>query len=124
MVNRLAARRIPSLFLLLTLLTAPAAGDDWPQFRYNAARTAASRDGLSFPLVPIWEWESASNTFSMSSCAIWKGRVLFIDGGFDPVTARRRRASGRALVCADARTGQSIWNRPLMDHWWGGWDGW
>jgi outer membrane protein assembly factor BamB len=77
-----------------------ARADDWPQFRHDARRTAASTDRLQLPLTDIW-------TTPGFGLATWKGRAFYLGTLQDK----------EALVCADLRTGVVLWRRALSCPW-------
>ncbi len=78
------------------LLAIPGQADDWPQFRKDAQRSAASEDRVVLPLTEIW-------SRSGSPCSIWKERAYFVTSA----------PPHRLLVCADVRTGAPIWTQKL-----------
>jgi outer membrane protein assembly factor BamB len=83
--------------LWLLLAAAGTAGaDDWPQFRRDAARSAASRDPVALPLTDVWSQPGGP-------AVIAGGRVFFTT----------RDAVGRWLVAADAATGTRLWRQAL-----------
>ena len=81
----------------LMALAGPALADDWPQFRRDAGRSAASADRLALPLAEIW-------SRSGGACAVWQGKTYF---------TTTTRGGARLLVCADARTGTPLWRQLL-----------
>jgi hypothetical protein len=91
--------------LLLAVNTPSAHGDDWPQFRRDANRSAASRDSLRFPLQPLWTWETKARTghTPLYHAVVSRNNVYF--------TASDK--GQRFLVCADAKTGKVVWSRAL-----------
>lgn len=99
----------PYLILLILALSAALgtrlAADDWPQYRKDSGRSAASRDKLRPPLADIWSWSSRlrDGHTSLFNCAVWRDRVFF--------TACEN--GKRWLVGADARTGTVHWRQPL-----------
>src|SRR6185503_3958191 len=104
-----AMRHIPLAALLfalaLGLAPGPARADDWPQFRRDAGRSAASRDKLKLPLTEMWSWTTPARESHtpLFHAVIWKGRVFFV----------AREGGRRQLVCADAKNGTIAWRKPL-----------
>jgi hypothetical protein len=82
-----------------------SASDDWPQFRHDAARTAASTSPLKLPLVEVWMQESHlhSGHTPLFTSVVWHNRAY--------CTACEENR--RYLVCMDARTGALLWRQPL-----------
>lgn len=107
-----------TLLGLLLLLAAGAslvrADDDWAQWGHDARRTGASTDRVKPPLVEVWSWEPLTGGSPLYGAAIWKGRIFYVNQigiAVDPKTGRTWAA--RALVCANARTGEELWKRSL-----------
>lgn len=94
-----------STVAVLFLSAMAARGDDWPQYRKDAGRSAASTDPVKFPLTDVWSWSTRGNDghTPLYHVAVSRGRTYFV--------AREDRV--RFLVCADAKTGTVIWKRPL-----------
>ncbi len=94
------------LALAALLLLAPARGEDWPQFRRDAARTGASGDRIALPLTELWSapGRPVGGLFSMHHTAAWQGRLFFVAG---------TRAAAM-LFCVDARTGVPHWRQALL----------
>jgi outer membrane protein assembly factor BamB len=91
--------------LLVGAGAARLAADDWPQFRKDAGRSAASSDRVRFPMTEIWSW-TTTHTLGHSplyNSVVWQGRVLF--------TACE--GANRFLICSEARTGSVLWRQPL-----------
>src|SRR5207253_8831360 len=68
--RQVAERPESPLFPYTTLfrsLAAPTRGDDWPQFRHDATRSAISADSLHFPLKELWTWRSEEHTSELQS---------------------------------------------------------
>ena len=82
-----------------------ARADDWPQFRRDAWRTAASRDKLEFPLTELWTWSTRGprGHTPLYHSVVWRNKVFF--------TASQDRQ--RFLISADAKTGKVLWRQPL-----------
>lgn len=100
--------RAPFSLVLTTLALGclmPARADDWPQFRHDATRTAASKDRLQFPLKSLWEWKTRGprGHTPLYYAAVWQDKVFF--------TASE--GATRSLICADARTGAVKWRQKL-----------
>lgn len=91
--------------LLLTIGLPSAYSDDWPQFRRDANRSAASRDSLRFPLKEAWTWETKSryDHTPLYYASVWRGHVYF--------TAMQ--GEKRYLICAEADTGKVKWSHQL-----------
>lgn len=92
----------------LFLTTTAARGDDWPQFRRDANRTAASSDPVKLPLTEAWTWSTRGQDghTPLYHTAIAKGHAYFV----------AREGKIRSLVCADAKTGAVRWRRPLTSN--------
>ncbi|MGV3724448.1 MAG: PQQ-binding-like beta-propeller repeat protein [Actinomycetota bacterium] len=90
-------RPLPLLAACAALGAVQAAADDWPQFRRDERRTAASKDRLTLPLTDVWSAPSGG-------LVVWKGRAFYMG------------ADGRssAVVCADMRTGATLWRQRLV----------
>ncbi|MCC2668285.1 MAG: PQQ-like domain, partial [Armatimonadetes bacterium] len=73
-----------------------ARAEDWPQFRRDERRTAASPDQLQLPLTDIWSAPGYG-------LVTWKGRAFYVGAS----------GSHEELVCADLRTGSVLWRRTL-----------
>ena len=99
------SRATSALLLLGLAAAAPGWADDWPQFRRDAGRSAASADRVKMPLTEIWTHESRlkNGHTSLYHAAVWRGRAYFV--ACDEET--------RYLVCTDARTGATQWKQPL-----------
>jgi hypothetical protein len=95
-----------TLVLLLACGALTARADDWPQFRRDANRSAASKDELKFPLEARWNWTTKSKAghSPLYYATIWKNKAFFTasEGG------------QRFLICADAKTGKVQWQRALQ----------
>jgi outer membrane protein assembly factor BamB len=93
------------LVLMLTYGAGNARGDDWPQFRRDANRSAASTDELKFPLQERWSWTTheRNGRTPLYHATIRQGKVYF--------TASEKGV--RSLICADAKTGKVQWKRAL-----------
>src|SRR5262245_61286114 len=91
---------------LLPALAAPVRGDDWPQFRHDATRSAVSTDRLRFPLKEVWTWNTVGpgGHRPLYHAVIWHDQVYF--------TASEKNR--RHLICADAKTGEVKWRQPLQ----------
>ncbi|HEU4753569.1 MAG TPA: hypothetical protein VFU47_10720, partial [Armatimonadota bacterium] len=102
----------PSLrpaFLVCALLLcclAAARADDWPQFRRDPNRTAASKDPLHFPLTEVWSRAPGTGHSPLYHVAAYKGRLYFL-------SMEGERRYTRHLYCVDARTGFVHWKREL-----------
>jgi len=95
----------------LSIYIAPSIlADDWPQYRYNASRTAESEEELADKLGPSWEirlpkpvraWKDASN------------RQLSFDTAYEPVVMGKRLFLGSmnddAVRAYDTETGKELW---------------
>ncbi|WP_182866930.1 outer membrane protein assembly factor BamB family protein [Stieleria mannarensis] len=109
------ARRIanPLCFLAtLTLLTAPViAADDWPMWRYDAERSAASPNGLNDDLSLLWE-----RSFTARSQA-WDDPLnldlMTYDRVFEPIVVDGRLFLGfndsDKVVALDTTSGRELW---------------
>lgn len=104
-MRRTASRWASALFLLGLFAAAPARGDDWPQFRHDAGRSATSSDRVKLPLTEVWTWSTRLNNghSPLFNSVVWKGRVFF--------TACEGQK--RYLICADAKKGSVKWRQPL-----------
>lgn len=93
------------LFALSLLGAAPGGADDWPQYRRDAGRSAASADRLALPLAEIWTWESRlkDGHTPLYHATVWHGRAYFV----------ACEDQTRSLVCVDAKTGATHWKQPL-----------
>src|SRR5687767_14467495 len=89
------------LFLAASVATA-AGGDDWPQFRRDDKRSAASSDPVKLPLTEIWAWTTSGHT-PLYHSVIHRDRIFF--------TAFKDLK--RYLICAEAKTGTLHWSREL-----------
>src|SRR5205085_168042 len=92
--------------LALALAAGAARGDDWPQFRRDAGRTAASSDPLKLPFTEVWTWTTfhRDGHSPLFNVAVWHNRVFFTACEGDT----------RFLVCADAKRGSVFWKQPLV----------
>lgn len=86
-------------------LAMPARADDWPQFRRDSGRTAASADKIQFPLSELWTWSTRGpkEHTPLYHAVVWQDSVYF--------TASDKNQ--RYLICAEARTGNIRWRRAL-----------
>jgi hypothetical protein len=94
-----------STVAVLFLSAMAARGDDWPQYRKDAGRSAASTDPVKFPLTDVWSWTTRGNDghTPLYHVSVAKGRAYFI----------ARDGAVRFLVCTNAKSGTVIWKRPL-----------
>src|SRR5438309_8838878 len=109
-MRRLSRSGLVFAFLaLLALPPRPTAADDWRQFRHDAQRTGVSKDPVHLPLMELWSRASQLRG-NMSTAAIAAGRVYFlsVEKGVD-----RSPVPRRALFCAAASTGDTLWLQPL-----------
>jgi len=83
---------------LAAAITVPAHADDWPQFRHDGRHTGASLDRLSLPLTDVW-------TLPAGETAFWQGRAYYVSSA----------GINAHLVCADMRTGATLWQAQLYD---------
>lgn len=97
--------RLATLFGLMLCSAVCAQGDDWPQFRHDANRSAASADELRFPLKERWSWKTRSRNghTPLYHAAIWHGKAFFT------MTDKGQRF----LVCTEAETGKVLWYQAL-----------
>ncbi|HTE18954.1 MAG TPA: hypothetical protein VK689_11320, partial [Armatimonadota bacterium] len=117
-MTHLARVYLPLAFLFLSLAGGIAArGDDWPQFRRDARRSAWSLDAIPVPVFELWVWEGkigagtasiemgvpALSRRPIGNCAVWKGRIFSVS----------LENSHPFLVCADVKTGYPLWRRRL-----------
>lgn len=79
--------------------TKPAARDDWPMFRANAAGTAAVPAALPKQVRPLWRQRVSGGTLTAPVCA--QGRVFV--GGADGTVLTLDAASGEVLWQTSAR---------------------
>jgi outer membrane protein assembly factor BamB len=88
-----------------TALVTPCWGDDWPQFRRDAQRSASSKDRLLLPLTEVWSWTTRlKDGHSPLFHAVTAGERIFFTAGDDET---------RWLVCARATTGKVLWRQQL-----------
>lgn len=99
-MRKVPALRMALVGLALASVATAARGDDWPQFRRDGRRTAASSDHLQLPLTDLW---SAPG----EGLVTWRGRAYYVgpDAGIATV------------FCVDLRTGQPKWKVPLSYSW-------
>jgi hypothetical protein len=101
------------LLLLAGLCAARAAhSDDWPQFRRDSSRSAASLDRIKLPLTEVWSWTTRADRTArvvhildspLFHASVWRDRVFFVAA----------EGSTRSVVCADAKTGAVLWRQAL-----------
>ena len=104
------------LFLFLLLVSSVFSfGEDWPTYRHNYSRTAATNDKIELPLQRVWEYSSRQsrdaphqkgelhievtpefNRYALALIAA-KGSVFFTS------------ASDGRVGCLNAETGELIW---------------
>jgi len=105
----MARRRVASAFaglgVTMFLVAAAAHGDDWPQFRRDAARTGRSADPVQFPLAEVWSQPGRrSDGYSpLYHSVVKNGQVYFVT----------LNDQGRFLICADAKSGSIRWQQRL-----------
>ncbi|MCI0358629.1 MAG: PQQ-binding-like beta-propeller repeat protein, partial [Planctomycetaceae bacterium] len=97
------------LATILTLLASPAArAGDWPQWRYDAQRSAASPDELPASLALYWVRELPP----LVSCWPDQPKMQF-DAAYEPIVAGRRLVVGSShdgsVTAYDTRTGGELW---------------
>jgi hypothetical protein len=83
-----------------------AHSDDWPQFRRDSSRSAASLDRIKLPLTEIWSWTTEAELTRhtpLFHASVWQDRVFFVAA----------EGNTRSLVCANARTGVILWRQRL-----------
>ena len=87
-------------------VAAIAKADDWPQFRRDANRSAASVDKLEFPLAEKWKWSTRGpqKHTPLFHTVVWKDSAFFTASS----------GQQRWLVCAEAGTGKVRWKKPLF----------
>src|SRR5947208_10266306 len=87
--------------VLLAGVAGSARADDWPQFRRDVTRSAASQDKLQFPLAEIWTWATQGERghTPLYHAVAWRSRIFF--------TASEGRY--RSLISADIKTGAVQW---------------
>ncbi len=99
------------LAALLALAALPAAGADWPQWRHDAGRTAASPGSLPDDLQPLWERAYGPRE------PVWlepmNRDLMPYDRAFEPVVAGKRLFlpfnDRDKVVCLDTETGAERW---------------
>src|SRR5688500_12805698 len=98
----------PLVALTLLVIVAAANGGDWPQWRYDAQRSAASPDELAPqltlhwvrqlpPLVPAWP-DQAKMQFDAAYEPIVAGQRLFIGSSHN-----------NSVTAYDTRSGKELW---------------
>ena len=111
-MSSLSAKLLPIIFLVSTVTSSvSSAGGDWPQWRFDANRSAVSPHGLSDQLYLQWQrafgeleptWEDPVNRDRMPF-----GRV------YEPVVAGTTLVFGSSrndrVTALDTRTGQEKW---------------
>lgn len=107
-MNRLASNlTAAACYAVFAGLTAAAQADDWPQYRHDARHSAASSDSLKLPLAEIWSWKSEAQTDGFAPlyhAVTWHGRAFFV----------AMEGDDRYLVCANAKTGSTLWKQRLL----------
>lgn len=99
-----------TVVLLLATRATAAAGDDWPMWRHDAARTAVSAESLPRPLHLQW-----TRHYPALRPAYWQVRQdrLQFDAGYEPVAAGGRLFFGSSrndsVTALDAKTGRELW---------------
>jgi outer membrane protein assembly factor BamB len=107
------------LFALAVVQSQLATAADWPTFRGDNARTAASMEVISVPLKTAWIYESPAApemAWSDGVGRVIEGKLLGYrvryDDVFHPVVAGGRLYFGATddqLHCMDLKTGATIW---------------
>ncbi len=88
--------------------TAPLAAADWPQWRFNSARIAATPTPLPKQLSPLWSLE-----LSKPRPAWLDQSKLQFDFAYEPIVADWRMIVGSmnedTVTAYDARDGRKLW---------------
>lgn len=109
MWRMLMNRRLPFLlFVLTTLLTAHVLAGDWPQFRYDSGRTAASPHDLPADLQLRW-----TRTLPAPQPAFPHELRLKYDGSYEPVVLGKTMfvpsMVNDSVTALDTETGDQRW---------------
>ncbi|NLY02104.1 MAG: PQQ-binding-like beta-propeller repeat protein [Rhodopirellula sp.] len=98
----------PALLTVVCLLTAPARAGDWPQFRYDTGRTAASPHELPASLQLRW-----SRTLPTPRPAFPRELRLAYDASYEPVVLGHTMFVPSmvtdSVTAIDTETGNSLW---------------
>jgi outer membrane protein assembly factor BamB len=101
-------KRLWSLSILVCFLTVLAWAEDWPQFRYDAGRTAASPHELPADLQLSW-----SRTLPTPKPAFPREIRLAYDASYEPVVLDRRMFVPSmvtdSVTALDTETGKQHW---------------
>ncbi len=108
------------LVIVACLLAATSQAGDWPQFRYDAARSGSSPDTLRLPLARAWDYVPPAppkNAWADPAGRILEGKVIRDRIGYDDafhVAIVGDRVyfgtSDHQLHCRHAHTGEAIWS--------------
>ncbi len=98
---------------MASLAAGAAWSDDWPQFRHDGERTAASTDPTRLPFTEIWTIPRVAPMLgekgTWTKFAVWNGSIYYFEL---PLGSKLRPV--RTLACADARTGAPRWVLSLL----------
>ncbi|MCS7468097.1 PQQ-binding-like beta-propeller repeat protein [Stieleria sp. ICT_E10.1] len=111
----MSARRLAnyvSHLALLTLLSSPVvAADDWPMWRYDATRSAASPNELDSELNLVWQKQFSARTQAWDDPLNLD--LMTYDRVFEPIVIDGRLIVGfndrDKVVAMDTDTGQQLW---------------
>lgn len=86
--------------------------DDWPMFRKDAGRTAASTDTIKLPLKQTWTYTSKRiEGCAPLSTAVVRGKFIYFTSA--PPEGEKVEEKTRSLICVDTTTGKVVWKKPL-----------
>jgi outer membrane protein assembly factor BamB len=103
--------RFLAFTLVMASMAASASADDWMMYRKDAGRLSASADTIKLPLTEAWTRSSSLVLAKpVLSGAVIRANTVYYIAGFPAVG---KKPAYRALVAADAKTGQEKWQQPL-----------
>ncbi len=101
-------RFVASIFLTVIVAPAMAYGGDWPLWRYDAQRSAASRDELPASMRLLW-----SRQLPRLKPAWPDQPKMQFDAGYEPIVAGQRLFVGScqdgSVTAYDTQTGAEVW---------------
>ncbi|QDV86610.1 PQQ-binding-like beta-propeller repeat protein [Planctomycetes bacterium TBK1r] len=111
MTARRLANYVSRLVLLIILTSSLVVSDDWPMWRYDAARSAASPNELDSELGLIWEKQFSERTQAWDDPLNLD--LMTYDRVFEPIVIDGRLIIGfndrDKVVAMDTETGRELW---------------
>ena len=111
MIARRLANYVAHLALLILFTSPIVVADDWPMWRYDAARSAASPNELESELGLVWEKQFSERTQAWDDPLNLD--LMTYDRVFEPIVIDGRLIIGfndrDKVVAMDTETGQELW---------------